>query len=125
MDTLPNYRMGVKDEDPYRPYPKFHHCPFLGFTGKHQSRVGCLLHPEADRNNGVDFRGLSFYGGMACNLYFCPSHWSLKPIYKKILQETEPDWYLYGLMITEAEMVGTFFQEVERRLQRSLKKEVK
>lgn len=50
---------------------------------------------------------------------------TLKPIYKKILQEAAPDWYLYGLMLTEAEMVGTFFREVERRLQRSLKKEVK
>ena len=40
---------------------------------------------------------------------------------EKILQQAAPDWYLYGLMITESEMVESFFQAVERRLQRPLK----
>ena len=60
---------------------------------------------------------------MACNVYFCPSHQTLKPIYKKILQAAAQNWYLYGLVITEAEMVNTFFKEIEKRLQRPLKEE--
>ena len=121
-DGILNFKLQIeKNKVQKRPYPDFDHCSYIGFIGKHRSRVGCLLHPWADGNKGVDFRGLSYYGGMACNVYFCPSHRSLKPIYKKILQQAAPDWYLYGLMITESEMVESFFQAVERRLQRPLK----
>ncbi|QTA84875.1 hypothetical protein [Desulfonema magnum] len=106
-----------------RPFPDFHHCPYIGLAGRNNSRVGCLLHPMAKGNNGVDFRGLSFYGGMACRIYFCPSYRCLPAAYKDILRHVSEDWYLYGLMITETEMVSAFFSEVETRLGRLLKKE--
>ena len=54
------------------PFPDFHHCPFVGLVGQSFARVGCLLHPLAAGNDGVDYRGLSYYGGMACRVYFCP-----------------------------------------------------
>ena len=120
-NAILNFKQQIEENEARkRPYPEFHHCPYIGFIGKQQSRVGCLLHPLAEGNSGVDFRGLSFYGGLACSAYFCPSHRTLKPHYKKILQAAAQNWYLYGLMITEAEMVKTFFEEVERRLQRPL-----
>ncbi len=102
------------------PFRKFHHCPYIGLVGESRSRVGCLLHPLG--NNGVDFRGLSFYGGLACRMYFCPSCHRLPRTYKAILREVAEDWYLYGLLITEREMLNAFFQEIEARLGRLLKK---
>jgi hypothetical protein len=124
MDAIIGFKKKVATTEVQdRPYVEFHHCPYVGFIGKHRSRVGCLLHPLADGNHGVDFRGLSYYGGMACNVYFCPSCRGLPAVYKEILRKVSRDWYLYGLVITETEMVKTFFKEVERRLRRSLKKE--
>jgi len=117
IDSILDYKEQVEDrENQQRPFPGFHHCPFIGLVGARQSRVGCLLHPSAHGNKGVDFRGLSFYGGMACRVYFCPSHYHLSDPLKEIVQKAVGDWYLYGLVITETEMLKTFFQEVERRL---------
>jgi hypothetical protein len=105
------------------PFREFHHCPYMGLVGTKRSRVGCLLHPAADGNKGIDFRGLSFYGGMACRVYFCPSYHHLSRVYKEIVRKAAGDWYLYGLVITETEMLSTFFKEVERRLKRPITKE--
>jgi len=110
-------------ENQNRPYPEFHHCPFIGLIGDKHSRVGCLLHPLAEDNKGTDFRGLSYYGGMACNSYFCPTHRYLPKACKEILRDVADDWYLYGLIITETKMLTAFFQEIERRLEQPLKKE--
>lgn len=52
------------DESQQRPFPNFHHCPFLGMIEDESRRVGCLLHPLAHGNYGIDWRGLSYYGGM-------------------------------------------------------------
>jgi len=106
----------------HRPFPDFHHCPYIGLIGKKRLRVGCLLHPSADGNDGRDFRGLSFYGGMACRMYFCPSSRTLSPVFKEIVRDAIADWYVYGLVITEMTMLGAFFAEVERRMSRPLEK---
>ncbi len=101
-----------------RPFPDFHHCPYVGFIGETRSRVGCMLHPSAVENNGVDYRGLSYYGGLACHMYFCPSHDILTPFAKTSVRNTAnaaDDWYLYGLVITETELLNSFFGELEKR----------
>ncbi len=103
-----------------KPYPNFHHCPFLGLIGPEHSRVGCLLHPLVPENNGLDLRGYSYYGAAACRLYFCPSHSRLPARFKRILQITVPDWYLYGLLITEHRLVNALFSTIEERLGRRL-----
>lgn len=103
-----------------RPYPNFHHCPFLGLIGPEQSRVGCLLHPLVPENKGIDLRGYSFYGAAACRLYFCPSYSRLPDRYKLILQVTAPDWYLYGLLITEHRLLQALFSYIEEGLGRRL-----
>jgi hypothetical protein len=74
----------------------------------------------AEGNRGTDFRGLSFYGGMACRIYFCPSCRSLPRRYKQILRHVSEDWYLYGLTITEEKMWNAFFNETEKRISRPL-----
>jgi len=48
------------------PFPRFHHCPFLGLIEDSGQRVGCLLHPMANGNGGIDWRGLSYYGFQFC-----------------------------------------------------------
>lgn len=112
-------------EDGERPFADFHHCPYIGLVGRRRSRVGCLLHPFAEGNRGVDFRGVSFYGGMACRVYFCPSCRELPREYKKIIRETAENWHRYGLIITETNLVEALFGELEKRLDRRIvKKEI-
>ena len=103
-----------------RPFPQFHHCPFLGLIGQRRTRVGCLLHPEAPGNQGRDFRYLSYYGAQACATYFCPTYRALPPRHLLVLRNLFHDWYDYGLIITEHRLLGAVFALLERRLDRPL-----
>ncbi|MFP3981296.1 MAG: hypothetical protein ACLFUY_07875 [Desulfobacterales bacterium] len=101
------------------PMPEFHHCPYLGFIGRGKTRVGCLLHPLAENNNGIDLRGLSHYGSMTCQVYFCPTHRRIALDFKQILRSVIDDWYLFGLVIQEADLLEAFYNEITRRCQSS------
>ena len=103
-----------------RPFPGFHHCPFLGLIGGEKSRVGCLLHPAAPGNNGVDYRSLSWYGEQACRTYFCPATHKLPTVYQSIVIQTIDNWYNFGLIVTEHALVTAYFKEVESRLGRHI-----
>lgn len=107
-------------ESQKRPFPQFHHCPFIGLIGRHHQRVGCLLHPMAQGNDGVDYRGLSYYGGLACRTYFCPSTHRLPARYKRILRVVIDDWYAYGLIVTEQDLLSALFGRMEALLGRPL-----
>jgi hypothetical protein len=121
VDAILGFAEEILGREPrMRPYPGFHHCPYIGLVGDGRSRVGCLLHPLADGNGGVDFRGLSYYGGLACRTYFCPACKALNPVYKQILRAVADDWHTYGLIVTETALVDAFFQELEKRLGRRL-----
>jgi hypothetical protein len=106
-----------------QPYAGFHHCPFIGLIGERCQRVGCLLHPLSPDNQGVDFRGLSYYGGMACRIYFCLSTRRLAARIKTIVRAAATDWYTYGLIITERELLEAIFAEIEKRAGRILRPE--
>ena len=99
-----------------QPLADFHHCPFIGLIGESHQRVGCLLHPLADGNKGIDYRGLSYYGAMACRQYFCPSHRELPTEIKKTVQRLAENWYDYGLVITEVSLLSAMAEEMEKRL---------
>ena len=99
-----------------RPFPQFHHCPFLGLIGSKKCRVGCLLHPDSPGNNGKDYRSLSWYGEKACRTYLCPSTKKLPPVYTSILSQALDDWYAFGLIVTEYVLVTAYFKEVETRI---------
>jgi hypothetical protein len=117
MDDILAYKDHIRQrESRERPVLDFHHCPYLGLLGNHQSRVGCLLHPEAEGNRGIDLRGLSFYGGLTCNMYFCPSARNLPAHYAKIVKAFTENWHQYGLIITETRLLVEFFKEVEHRI---------
>ena len=109
-------RQMLQDQCGSVPFPEFHHCPFVGLVGQQLTRVGCLLHPLAAGNDGVDYRGLSYYGGMACRVYFCPTHHKLSRSIKTIVRETADNWYEYGLIVTEARLLEAFFLGLEHRL---------
>ena len=110
----------LKSEGRQRPMKNFHHCPFLGLIGREKMTVGCLLHPLADGNAGIDWRGLSYYGAFACATYFCPACRELLPAHKRLVRLAADNWYDYGLMITETEMISVYFAQVEKRLGRPL-----
>lgn len=101
-------------------WAEVYRCPFLGFTGGGDAMPGCLLHPQSDGNGGVDYRGLSFYGGLACRDYFCPAHRTLTAPWKRILRAGSADWYDYGILVTEHRLLGLFFGTVEFRLGRAI-----
>ena len=123
MDAILAFKEEVEDREPQkRPFPEFHHCPYIGLIGKKFLRAGCLLHPLLDENKGIDFRGLSYYGGMACRVYFCQTYYHLPAAFKEIVRETASNWYAYGLVITEIKLLSTIFEEVENCLNRPLTK---
>lgn len=99
-----------------RPFPEFHHCPYLGLVGDDRNRVGCLLHPLSAGNQGLDLRGLSYYGGMACRVFFCATVHSMEKRYKQILRAVADHWYLYGLIVTETALISACLEQVETRL---------
>ena len=107
------------DELGFAPVKDFHHCPYLGLMGADLDKPGCLLHPYAEKNNSVDFRGLSYYGGLACASYFCPTYYAVEPLRKLIVREVIRDWYEYGLIITEADMINNIFDFIEKELGRA------
>ncbi len=116
-ETIVEFGRQVKSSQLHnRPWDDFHHCPFIGLIGEYRQRVGCLLHPLAEGNKGVDYRGLSHYGGMACRQYFCPSYRDLAAEIKTVIQHLAANWYEYGLMVTEAVLLGAMVSEIEKRL---------
>lgn len=107
-------------EPQQRPFAQLHHCPFIGLIGNGPGRVGCLLHPRAEGNHGVDFRGLSYYGGMACRSYFCDTTKKLAPRWKRLMRQALNHWYLFGLVVTEKKLLTALFEHLETRLGRPL-----
>ena len=66
----------------------------------------------------MDHRSLSYYGGMTCHIYFCPSSRLLPARCKQIVRAVIRDWYLYGLLVTEHRLLQALFEEIEQRLNR-------
>lgn len=102
-----------KTENQSRPIDDFHHCPYIGFMDTDPVSPGCLLHPRAEGNNGLDLRGVSYYGGMPCHMYFCPTCHEIPDRYKKAIRYAAVDWHSFGLIITESEAIKNFFENVE------------
>ena len=93
--------------------PEFYSCEFVGFLNEEETLVGCMLHPLARGNGGTDWRGLSFHGAMACQGFFCRSYRELSTVQKEIILSTLNDWFLFGLVISVADLIHSFFRLVE------------
>ena len=96
--------------------PEFYSCEFVGFLNEEETLVGCMLHPLARGNGGTDWRGLSFHGTMACQGFYCRSYRELSPFQKQIILSTVDDWFLYGLLISDADFIHSFFRALEENL---------
>ncbi|MCX8044871.1 MAG: hypothetical protein N3B18_12200 [Desulfobacterota bacterium] len=96
-----------------------YNCEFLGFIDPERKRVGCLAHPKV--NNGNDLRDLCLYGRDICQNHFCPGYSCLTTIEQKAVIYSIDDWYLYGLIITDIDLVKEFFRQVENRIGDSIR----
>lgn len=95
-------------------YETIYNCEFLGFIDAGEKRVGCLLHPQL--NDGVDLRVISFYGDVLCRQHLCPSHEKLSAVEKEMVVCLLDDWYLYGLCITDIDLVKTYLFHIQNAL---------
>lgn len=107
-----------------RPHPpkmwnELFNCEFLGFIDEDRRRVGCLLHPMV--NDGQDYRDHGFYGKELCLGHECPSNTHLNADERSLVIQTVDDWYLYGLMITDIDLVKDYYKHLRTRLGGSLK----
>jgi hypothetical protein len=107
------------------PNPKLleaiYNCEFLGFLDEEERRVGCLLHPSV--NQGEDLRNYCFYGADLCAGHFCPSYSCLSRTEQKVVSASLEDWYLYGLVITDIDLVKELCWHVQMRLGDGLREE--
>lgn len=99
---------------------EIHVCEFIGFLDPRQRLVGCMLHPAAKGNEGIDLRGLCHYGSMACKSFFCPAWEEVPARYRDVLLALVEDWHLYGLVMTDVDFVMSLLGLVEQRLGRLL-----
>jgi hypothetical protein len=101
-------------EDQARRFDVIYSCEYVGFLEHGERRIGCLLHPA--QNGGVDMRGVSFYGRELCNGHVCPSYHFLSRAEQATLVELLDDWYLYGLCITDIDLVKHYFRHIAEHL---------
>ncbi|ADO75210.1 hypothetical protein [Stigmatella aurantiaca] len=95
-------------------FPAVRVCPLLGFLDEAQQQVGCLGHPKA--TGGVDLRNCGVYRASICETFTCPSFSWLTDEQARLVQAACPDWYLYGLVITDVEFVRGCLRLIEREL---------
>ena len=106
-------------EDFRKRYEVIYCCEYLGFLDGEEKKVGCLLHPM--QNNGIDMRDQSFYGQEVCAGHLCPSHHFIPRPQQIILQNIIDDWYLYGLCLTDIDLVTNYFRLIADRVGEALK----
>ena len=109
-------------EDFAKRYEVIYCCEYLGFLDKDEKKIGCLLHPM--QNSGVDMRDVSFYGQELCAGHLCPSHYFIPQSQSQILIKIIDDWYLYGLVLTDIDLVTTYFRLIADRVGCELKPEI-
>jgi len=80
-------------------------CPLVGFVDAARTRVGCLGHPAV--TSGPDLRDCGALGAMTCEEFLCPSFGELTEAESCLVQQACPDWWLYGLVVTDAAFVRT------------------
>jgi len=97
-----------KTESDEKLYEVIYCCEYLGFIDDEEKRVGCLLHPL--QNDGTDMRDVSFYGKELCDGHFCPSYHFISREEKLSMVRIIDDWYLYGLCITDIDLVKEYFR---------------
>jgi hypothetical protein len=101
-------------EDQTRRFDVIYCCEFVGFIDRAARRIGCLLHPA--QNGGADMRNVSFYGRELCDGHICPSYHFLSRAEQATLVYLLDDWYLYGLCVTDIDLVKDYFRHIGENL---------
>jgi hypothetical protein len=110
-EDVPRFSHMVRmSEDQTKRYEVIYNCEYLGFIDGKGEKIGCLLHPL--QNGGLDLRDVSFYGGVLCRDHFCPSYHYLSREEKQSLIAVIDDWYLYGLCITDIDLIKEYFRMI-------------
>jgi hypothetical protein len=112
----------LSSEDFRKRYEVIYCCEYLGFLDGEERKVGCLLHPA--QNSGIDLRTVSFYGQELCAGHLCPSHHFISASQAQVLIKIIDDWYLYGLCLTDIDLVKTYFRILADKIGGELKPEV-
>jgi hypothetical protein len=109
IEDLPAFSEKTRQaEDQAKRYEVIYCCEYAGFLDLQEKRVGCLLHPSV--NGGADLRDVSFYGRELCDGHFCPSYHYISRQEKLALLHIFDDWYLYGLCLTDIDLVKAYFR---------------
>lgn len=93
-----------------------HVCEFVGFVDEQWRTPGCLLHPTAPGNHGIDLRGLCHYGSLACKTFYCPAWQELDAVHLRIILQLIDDWHLYGLVVNDLDFIASVFGLVQDRI---------
>jgi len=99
-----------QSEDQSKIYEVIYCCEYVGFLDAAETKVGCLLHPL--QCHGADLRDVSFYGRDLCHGHFCPSYDYISREEKQSLINIIDDWYLYGLCVTDIDLVKEYFRMI-------------
>ncbi len=100
-------------------FDTIYNCEFIGFIDEEQCRVGCMLHPMV--TGDADLRDHCFYGAEICSGHFCPGYSCFTTAQQRAVVNATSDWYLYGLAITDIDLVKEFFKLVEDSLGEGIK----
>jgi hypothetical protein len=124
-DRLQEFKDLVKRVEASAPLEEaIHVCEFCGFLDAENRVVGCMLHPTAPGNGGIDLRGMCHYGSMACKSFFCPAWEDISPRRLGVLVDAVQDWHLYGLVVTDVDFVTAVFDLLEDAVGSPLKPEM-
>jgi hypothetical protein len=103
-----------ESEDQTKLYDVIYCCEYVGFLDREEKKVGCLLHPL--QCGGADMRGISFYGRDLCDGHLCPSYDYISLEEKRSLINIIDDWYLYGLCVTDIDLVKEYFRVISNAI---------
>lgn len=106
-------RAEVERRRPPIRFEVLYNCPFSGFLDADRTRVGCLLHP---RQRGRDLRDYCRYGRQICGEAKCTAYTYLSGAEAEAVMAAAGDWYLYGLALTDIDLVKDFFELCEFRV---------
>ncbi len=98
-----------------------HNCEFIGFLDEKQTQVGCLAHPS--QNQGRNLREFSRHGRETCDEDICTAYHYLGHALARCVAAAVPDWYLYGLCITDIDLVKNFFAATSEHLHETVSPE--
>jgi len=100
----------LEAEAPPPLFPSIRVCQLAGFLDEGETRIGCLAHPKA--TGGIDLRSCGVYDVETCEAFLCPSHARLTER-EAVVVEAATDFYLYGLVATDAPFVRAVLQGLE------------